>query len=107
MRIMTRSESKLLESIDTKVTMNDNDDEEKTEILPAVAETIELEKAGKSDDEQEPKGPKEGKVEDKKRKHNADLKMSERYNEEDANITIISSDGMAFKVHTLLLTRAS
>jgi len=104
MRIMTRSESKLLESIDTKVTMNDNDDEEKTEILPAVAETIELEKAGKSDDEQE---PKEAKVEDKKRKHNADLKMSERYNEEDADITIISSDGMAFKVHTLLLTRAS
>ena len=104
MRITTRSESKLLERIDTKVTMNDNDDEEKTEILPAVAETIELEKAGKSDDEKE---PKEGKVEDKKRKHNADLKMSERYNEEDADITIISSDGVAFKVHALLLTRAS
>ena len=104
MRMTTRSESKLSESIDTKVTMNDNGDEEKTEILPAVAKTIELEKAGKSDDEKE---PKKGKVVDTKRKHNADLKMSGRYNEEDADITIISSDGVAFKDHALLWTRAS
>lgn len=35
------------------------------------------------------------------------IKTSERYNEEDADITIISSDGTAFKVHSFLLLRAS
>jgi hypothetical protein len=49
----------------------------------------------------------EEKVEGKKRRWNSDVKVSERYTEEDADITIISSDGVAFKVHSLLLTRAS
>jgi hypothetical protein len=50
---------------------------------------------------------KEEKGEGKKRRWNSDIKFSERYNEDDADITIISSDGIAFRVHSLLLTRAS
>jgi len=50
---------------------------------------------------------KEERAEWKKRRWNSDVKVSERYNEDDADITIISSDGVAFKVHSLLLTRAS
>lgn len=34
-------------------------------------------------------------------------KVSERYNEEDADVTLVSSDGMIFKVHSFLLIRAS
>ena len=43
----------------------------------------------------------------KKRRWNSDVRVSERYNEDDADITIISSYGVAFRVHSLLLTRAS
>jgi len=35
----------------------------------------------------------------RERKYNYDLKVCERYNEDDANITIISSNGVSFKVH--------
>ena len=34
-------------------------------------------------------------------------KVSERYCEEDADVTLVSSDGMIFKVHSFLLLRAS
>jgi hypothetical protein len=34
-------------------------------------------------------------------------KMSDRYNEDDADVTLLSSDGMIFKVHSFLLVRAS
>jgi hypothetical protein len=50
------------------------------------------------------RGKKKGKQAEKEVKF---IKSSERYNEEDADITIISSDGTAFKVHSLLLLRAS
>jgi Ni/Co efflux regulator RcnB len=46
-------------------------------------------------------------MEGKKRKWESGIKVSERYNEEDADITIISSDGVSFKVHSLFLVRAS
>ena len=49
----------------------------------------------------------EKKGEGKKRRWKSYVKVSERYNEDDADIIIISSDGVAFKVHSLLLTRAS
>jgi len=63
---------------------------------------------GKDKDEDQVEDKKdEGKVEGKKRRWNSDVQVSERYNEEDADITIISSDNVAFKVHSLLLTRAS
>jgi hypothetical protein len=51
------------------------------------------------------RGKKKGKGAEKEVKRN--IKTSERYNEEDADITIISSDGTAFKVHSFLLLRAS
>jgi ribose 1,5-bisphosphokinase PhnN len=51
------------------------------------------------------RGKKKGKEAEKEVKRN--IKTSERYNEEDADITIISSDGTAFKVHSFLLLRAS
>jgi len=34
-------------------------------------------------------------------------KVSERYCEEDADVTLVSSDGMIFKVHSFFLVRAS
>lgn len=37
----------------------------------------------------------------------SEITVCERYNEEDANITLISSDSVAFKVHALMLLRAS
>lgn len=43
----------------------------------------------------------------KEGKEGKELKMSERYNEDDADVTIISSDGVVFKVHSFLLLRAS
>jgi hypothetical protein len=42
-----------------------------------------------------------------KGKEGKELKMSERYNEDDADVTIIFSDGVVFKVHSFLLLRAS
>ena len=42
-----------------------------------------------------------------KGKEGKGLKMSERYNEDDADVTIISSDGVVFKVHSFLLLWAS
>jgi hypothetical protein len=43
----------------------------------------------------------------KKRKRDSEPEVSERYNEDDADVTIISSDRTAFKVHSLFLVRAS
>ena len=40
-------------------------------------------------------------------KEEEDLETAARYMEEDADITIISSDRVAFKVHSFLLLRAS
>jgi hypothetical protein len=40
-------------------------------------------------------------------KEEEDLETSGRYSEEDADITIISSDRVLFKVHSFLLLRAS
>ena len=57
-------------------------------------------------DEEKVQEVKEGKM-DTKRKSGSDLKNHRRYNEEDANITIISSDGVSFKVHSFILLRAS
>jgi hypothetical protein len=34
-------------------------------------------------------------------------KVSDRYNEEDADVILVYSDGMIFKVHSFLLVRAS
>jgi len=42
-----------------------------------------------------------------KGKERKELKMSERYNEDDADVTIISSDGVVLRVHSFLLLRAS
>lgn len=42
-----------------------------------------------------------------KRKLDWEIKICERYNEDDANITIISSNGVSFKVHSFILLRAS
>jgi hypothetical protein len=36
-----------------------------------------------------------------------ELQVSERYNEEGADVTMISSDGVIFKVHSFLLVRSS
>jgi len=51
--------------------------------------------------------PRVDKEDLKKRKHGSDIKVCERYNEDDANITIISSNGISFKVHSFILLRAS
>jgi len=67
--------------------------------------TINKEVSWKVGDQQENNDEERGKG--KKRRRNSDIHLSERYNEDDADITIISSDGVAFKVHSLLLTRAS
>jgi len=40
-------------------------------------------------------------------KEEEDLETAGRYSEDDADITIISSDRIAFKVHSFLLLRAS
>jgi hypothetical protein len=62
---------------------------------------------GQEGKEEKEKGKEEKEVEGKKRKWESGIKVSERYNEEDADITIISSDGVSFKVHSLFLVRAS
>jgi hypothetical protein len=36
-----------------------------------------------------------------------EVKMSTKYNEDDADLIIISSDGVSFKVHTSIIVRAS
>ena len=71
-------------------------------------EAQDLERANYSGkEEKEEKGKEEKEVEGKKRKWESGIKVSERYNEDDADITIISSDGVSFKVHSLFLVRAS
>lgn len=35
------------------------------------------------------------------------VKMSDKYNEDDADLTIISSDSVAFKVHSNVISRVS
>ena len=71
-------------------------------------EAEDLEKNGEIDkEEKEEKVKEERDVDGKKRKRESGIKVSERYNEEDADITIISSDGVSFKVHSLFLVRAS
>jgi len=67
--------------------------------------TINKEVSWKVGDQQENNDAERGKG--KKRRLNSDTHLSERYNEDDADIIIISSDGVAFKVHSFLLTRAS
>jgi hypothetical protein len=42
-----------------------------------------------------------------KGKKGKEIRKSEKYNDEDADVTIVSSDGVALKVHSFLLTRAS
>jgi Ni/Co efflux regulator RcnB len=68
-------------------------------------EVEDLEKPGEIGKEEKEKEEKE--AEGKKRKWESGIKVSERYNEDDADITIISSDGVSFKVHSLFLVRAS
>jgi hypothetical protein len=58
-------------------------------------------------EEKDEKGEEEKEAEGKKRKWESGINVSERYNEEDADITIISSAGVSFKVHSLFLVRAS
>jgi Ni/Co efflux regulator RcnB len=71
-------------------------------------EAEDLERANHSGkEEKEEKGKEEKEVEGRKRKWASGIKVSERYNEEDADITIISCDGVSFKVHSLFLVRAS
>jgi Ni/Co efflux regulator RcnB len=76
-------------------------------------EALEMEKTGeigkeeKEEKEEKEKEKEEKEAEGKKRKWESGIKVSERYNEEDADITIISSDGVSFKVHSLFLVRAS
>ena len=43
----------------------------------------------------------------KKQESKTKPKISERYNEEDADVSIISSDNVLFKVHSFPLARAS
>jgi Ni/Co efflux regulator RcnB len=62
---------------------------------------------GKEEKEEKEKEKEEKEAEGKKRKWASGIKVSERYNEDDADITIISSDGVSFKVHSLFLVRAS
>lgn len=42
-----------------------------------------------------------------KQESKSEPKISERYNEEDADVSIISSDNVLFKVHSFPLARAS
>jgi len=68
----------------------------------------EIDKQEKEEEGKEEKVKKEEKaVDGKKRKWESGIKVSERYTEEAADITIISSDGVSFKVHSLFLVRAS
>ena len=76
---------------------SDLDSEESSEI----GQEVEEEKA------KEEKVERNDKAEGKKRKLDSEIKVCERYNEEDANITLISSDSVAFKVHSFILLRAS
>jgi len=50
---------------------------------------------------------KDGNGEALKGKERKELKVSERYNEDDADVTIVSSDEVVFRVHSFLLLRAS
>jgi Ni/Co efflux regulator RcnB len=78
-------------------------------------EALEMEKTreiGQEVKEEKEKGKEEKEAEEKeaegkKRKWESGIKVSERYNEDDADITNISSDGVSFKVHSLFLVRAS
>lgn len=47
------------------------------------------------------------KTDNKDKDQEVSQKMSDRYNEDDADVTIISSDGMTFKVHSHLLKSTS
>lgn len=60
--------------------------------------------------EEEKGNENEGNKEEVKINTNHDLapkKVSDQYNEEDADVTIITSDGVTFKVHSYLLKSAS
>jgi hypothetical protein len=46
---------------------------------------------------------KDGVKKEKKKK----MKMSTKYNDDDADLTIISSDGFCFRVHSIIILRAS
>lgn len=50
---------------------------------------------------------KEGKVDIKAKENIAPTKVSDRYNEDDAEVTIISSDNVLFKVHSFILKSSS
>jgi hypothetical protein len=41
-----------------------------------------------------------------KAKQRKEIRRSEKYSDKDADVTIVSSDGVAFKVHSFLLSRA-
>ena len=43
----------------------------------------------------------------KKQESKSEPKISERYNEDDADVSIISSDNVRFKVHSFPFARAS
>ena len=72
-----------------------------SEASSEIGQEVEEEKA------KEEKVERNDKAEGKKRKLDSEIKVCERYNEEDANITLISSDSVAFKVHSFILLRAS
>jgi hypothetical protein len=74
---------------------------------PGESQVAEEGESKQGDDHME--GVEEGREENPKgkQKEKETVKMSEKYNENDADVIIVSSDGVAFKVHSLILGRAS
>jgi len=52
-------------------------------------------------------GSASGKKQETKTDEKPEIKMSDKYNEDDADLTIISSDSVAFKVHSNVISRVS
>jgi len=52
-------------------------------------------------------GSASGEKQEMKMDQKPKVKMSDKYNEDDADLTIISSDSVAFKVHSIVISRVS
>lgn len=52
-------------------------------------------------------GSSSGEKEEMKKDQKPKVQMSDKYNEDDADLTIISSDSVAFKVHSNVISRVS
>lgn len=52
-------------------------------------------------------GSASGEIGETKTDEKPEVQMSDKYNEDDADLTIISSDSVAFKVHSNVISRVS